>query len=159
MRFSRQEYWNVLPCPPPGDLLHSGIKPVSLCLLHWQAGSLPLAPPGKPLVRVLVWNKLLCYSGSRSLTGALPGRPQMNTSLSYVGGWWFQQCVNPGLSLTTYYAHPLRPQPKHSFIYSIPISIDNIVNLLVGQLQILGVTFHFFFTLDLLFNQLEILFV
>ena len=21
----------------------------SLCLLHWQAGSLPLAPPGKPL--------------------------------------------------------------------------------------------------------------
>ena len=43
MGFSRQEYWSGLPCPPPrgpgGGLLH---------LLHWQAGSLPLAPPGKP---------------------------------------------------------------------------------------------------------------
>ena len=28
-----------------------GIKPKSLCLLHWQAGSLPLAPPGKPLFK------------------------------------------------------------------------------------------------------------
>ena len=30
MGFSRQEYWSGLPCPPPGDLLNSGIKPVSL---------------------------------------------------------------------------------------------------------------------------------
>ena len=29
MRFSRQEYWSVLPCPPPGDLPHSGIKSAS----------------------------------------------------------------------------------------------------------------------------------
>ena len=28
--FSRQEYWNGLPCPPPGDLLNQGIKPASL---------------------------------------------------------------------------------------------------------------------------------
>ena len=47
MGFSRQEYWSGLPCPPPGDLPHLGIKPVSLHLLHWQAGSLPLVPPGK----------------------------------------------------------------------------------------------------------------
>ena len=26
-----------------------GIEPDPLCLLRWQAGSLPLAPPGKPL--------------------------------------------------------------------------------------------------------------
>ena len=25
--FSRQEYWNGLPCPPPGDLPHPGIEP------------------------------------------------------------------------------------------------------------------------------------
>ena len=25
-----------------------GIEPASLCLLYWQAGSLPLPPPGKP---------------------------------------------------------------------------------------------------------------
>ena len=28
--FSRQEYWGGLPRPPPGDLPHPGIKPVSL---------------------------------------------------------------------------------------------------------------------------------
>ena len=30
MGFSRQEYWNGLPCPSPEDLPDSGIKPVSL---------------------------------------------------------------------------------------------------------------------------------
>ena len=29
MRFSRQQYWSGLPCPPPGDLPHPGIEPVS----------------------------------------------------------------------------------------------------------------------------------
>ena len=42
--FSRQECWSGLACPPPGDLPDPGL----LCLLHRQAGSLPLAPPGKP---------------------------------------------------------------------------------------------------------------
>ena len=49
MGFSRQEYWNGLPCPPPGDLPDPGIESTSLCLLHWQMDSLPLAPPGKPI--------------------------------------------------------------------------------------------------------------
>ena len=44
MRFPRQEYWGGFPFPTPVDLPVSGIKPVSLSLLHWQAGSLPLAP-------------------------------------------------------------------------------------------------------------------
>ena len=45
---------------PPGDLPNSGILQGifatqgwhlhRLCLLYWQAGSLPLAPPGKPSV-------------------------------------------------------------------------------------------------------------
>ena len=30
MEFSRQEYWSVLPCLPPGDLPDPGIKPTSL---------------------------------------------------------------------------------------------------------------------------------
>ena len=36
--FSRQEYWNGLPCPPPGDLPGPGIKPESLnvsCIGRW----------------------------------------------------------------------------------------------------------------------------
>ena len=48
--FSRQEYWSGLPCPPPGDLPDSRMEPSLLCLLHWQVGSLPLAPPGKPFL-------------------------------------------------------------------------------------------------------------
>ena len=48
MGFSRQEYWSGLPCPLPGDLPNPGLKPHLLSLLHWQAGSLPLLPPGKP---------------------------------------------------------------------------------------------------------------
>ena len=50
MGFSKQEYWNGLLCPPPGNLPNPDIKPESLShFLHWQAGSLPLAVPGKPL--------------------------------------------------------------------------------------------------------------
>ena len=30
MGFSRQEYWSVLPCLPPGDLPNSGIEPISV---------------------------------------------------------------------------------------------------------------------------------
>ena len=41
---SRQEYWNGLPFPSPGDLLDPGIKPRSPTL---QADSLPFEPPGK----------------------------------------------------------------------------------------------------------------
>ena len=52
MGFFGPEYWSGLPCPPSGYLLDPGIKPISnlhlLCPLHWQVGSLPLAPPGKP---------------------------------------------------------------------------------------------------------------
>ncbi|CAN0560179.1 unnamed protein product [Rangifer tarandus platyrhynchus] len=40
MGFSR------VPVPSPRDLPDPGIEPTSLT---WQAGSLPLAPPGKPL--------------------------------------------------------------------------------------------------------------
>ena len=47
MGLSRQEYWSGLPFPPPGNLPDPGIKPLSLTLLDWQGGSLPLVPPGK----------------------------------------------------------------------------------------------------------------
>ena len=30
MEFSRQEYWNGLPCPTPGDLPDPGVEPLSL---------------------------------------------------------------------------------------------------------------------------------
>ena len=54
MGFSRQENWSGLPCPPPGDLSVTGIKPVSLMYLAltgrllttsatWEAHSIPAA--------------------------------------------------------------------------------------------------------------------
>ena len=42
MEFSRQEYWNGLPFPSPGDLPNPGIKPRSPAL---QANSVPAEPP------------------------------------------------------------------------------------------------------------------
>ena len=42
--FSKQEYWNGLPCPPLGDLPNPGIEPRSSSL---PADSLPSEPPGK----------------------------------------------------------------------------------------------------------------
>ena len=48
MGFYRREYWSTLPFPSPEDLPHPGIEPILFCLLHPQADSLPLVPPGKP---------------------------------------------------------------------------------------------------------------
>ena len=48
MGISSQEYWSGLPFPPPGDLPEQGSNPCLLCLLHWQAVSLPLYHLGGP---------------------------------------------------------------------------------------------------------------
>ena len=47
MGFPKQKYWNGLPFPSPEDLPNSRTEPASLCLWHWQAGSLLLVPHGK----------------------------------------------------------------------------------------------------------------
>ena len=55
MVFSRQEYWNGLPCLPQGDLTQGSnphliyLKPASHMSSALQEGSLPLVPSGKPL--------------------------------------------------------------------------------------------------------------
>ena len=49
MRFPRQEYWSGLPCPPPRICLTQGSNLRLFCLLLWQVGSLPLAPPGESM--------------------------------------------------------------------------------------------------------------
>ena len=51
MGFSRQEYWSGLPSLLQGIFLNwssQELNPCLLGLLHWQAGSLSLAPSGKP---------------------------------------------------------------------------------------------------------------
>ena len=93
MGFSRQEYWSGLPCPPPGILLTQEWNSHLLCLLHWQASSLPLVPPGKPFIQLLSCLNILRGRARRdscshracrrlkgesavSLTPLKPGHPQ-----------------------------------------------------------------------------------
>ena len=46
--FSRQEYWVGFHFLPQDFLATQGLTLGLLHLLHWQMGSLPLVPPGKP---------------------------------------------------------------------------------------------------------------
>ena len=50
MRFSSQEYWGGLPCPPP-DLPDPGIEPVSLT---------PPALAGRFFTTSAIWEVLVC---------------------------------------------------------------------------------------------------
>ena len=63
--FSRQEYWAVLPCPPPGNSPTQGSNPHLLCLLLWQVFSLPLVPTWKPrfivVTTINLSHLILCY--------------------------------------------------------------------------------------------------
>ena len=46
MRLPQQQYWSELPFPTLETFLTQGLNLPSLRFLHWQADSLPLAPPG-----------------------------------------------------------------------------------------------------------------
>ena len=48
MGFSRQEYWSWVAMPSSRGPYQPKDRSYLLRLLHWQADSLPLAPPGKP---------------------------------------------------------------------------------------------------------------
>ena len=57
MEFSRQEYWNGLPFPPPEDLPNPGIEPVSLAHPALAGGFFTTTPPGKPGINDLKYLK------------------------------------------------------------------------------------------------------
>ena len=67
MGLTRQEYCSGLPCPPPGIFPTQVSNPPLLCLPHWQTGSLPLVPPGKPSKYVLISNCDLNFHFANSL--------------------------------------------------------------------------------------------
>ena len=54
MGFSKQEHWNGLSFPSPGDLPNQGVRPMSPALL---ADSLPSEPRRKPTVLNKTLNK------------------------------------------------------------------------------------------------------
>ena len=82
MRFSRQKYWSGFPCPPPGALQTQGSNHHLLCLLHWQVGSLTLAPPEKPLYVIVVAQLFSCVR-----LFATPGPEACQAFLSLTVSW------------------------------------------------------------------------
>ena len=64
--------WVVMPfsrgSSPPRDQ-----TPISLCLLDWQAGTLPVPPPGKlrKIASSTIFNRKKTYSGIESVILAL----------------------------------------------------------------------------------------
>ena len=83
MGFSRQEYWSGLLCPSPGIFLTQGSNLRLLSLLHWQVGSLPLVPPGKPTQGYT--RNLTCH-GRREFQ--LEGCTTKANGWSHEPGWW-----------------------------------------------------------------------
>ena len=81
--FSRQEYWNGLSCPPPGNLPNPGIKPRSPAL---EVDSLLSESPGKPANTEMGSLSLLqgIFLTQESKQGLLPYR-QILYQLSYQG--------------------------------------------------------------------------
>ena len=73
MGFAGQEYSTGLPCPPPGDLPGSGIKPVSLTSPALAGGLFSSA-----------WELLLCWGqvGSNSLTKDWTWAPSIGSTQS-----------------------------------------------------------------------------
>ena len=54
--FSRQQHWSGCNFLLQGIFVTPGSNPCLLCLLHWQMGSLPLTPPGKPRWLHIIFN-------------------------------------------------------------------------------------------------------
>ena len=71
MRFSRQEYWSDLPCPPPGDLPDPGIEPAPPAL---QANSLPLSHRGSLLIYICVCLQCGRSPGEGATHSSRPGK-------------------------------------------------------------------------------------
>ena len=65
MGFSRQEYWNGLPFPLPGDLPNPGIEPSSPVALALPNGCFTTEPLGKPrnvmYNMINITNTAVCY--------------------------------------------------------------------------------------------------
>ena len=75
MKFSRQEYWNRLPFPSPGELPNPGIKPHVSCN---EANSIPLSylgNPKKPTQCSTVLIAQLCPTLCDSTDCRAPGSP------------------------------------------------------------------------------------
>ena len=70
MGFSRQEYWSGLPCPPPGDLPHPGIEPMSLMSPALIDGFFTTIAPWEAQVWAML--RYSCHDCSQFLNACTP---------------------------------------------------------------------------------------
>ena len=75
MVFPRQEYWSVLPFPPPGDLPDSGIKPTSLASPALANRFFTTESPGKPAILIKLTNGV--SAGPSTEHSGLVGFPEL----------------------------------------------------------------------------------
>ena len=70
-----------------GDLVDPGIEPLSPAFLHWQVGSLPVAPAGKPSFVLII------ASSHTHRKNGLPGWLSSRESACQYRGHGFDPCV------------------------------------------------------------------
>ena len=76
--FFRQEYWSELPFPPPGNLSHSGIEPMTSASPSLPEDSLPAESLGRPILHNSF--KLFMHVSDQSTNG----------HLSHWTSWWLE---------------------------------------------------------------------
>ena len=97
MKSFRQEYWNGLTYPPPGDLPNSMIKPTSLGSLSLAGRFFAIEQPGKPDYipsnKIRYWDfkefGVLCYSSPKKQIHLIRQPLPLGTFRSY-----FSSCVD-----------------------------------------------------------------
>ena len=138
MEFSRQEYWSGLPFPSPGDFPNSGMELCLLSLLHWQEGSLPLVPPGKPQI-ILSSVQFSCSVVSDSLWPhglqhtrlPCPSPTSGVYSSSCPLSWW----CHPTISSSVSPSPPSFNLSRHQGLFQWVSSLHQVAKVLECQLQ------------------------
>ena len=135
--FSRKEYWSGLACPPSGIFPAQGSNLHLLCLLHWRAGSLPLAPPGKPIFRCSAQFSCSVVSESlhpHGLQHIRPPCPSPTPGACSTPVHWVGDGIQP--------SHPLSsPSPpalnlsQHQGLFQLVSSLHEVAKVLEFQLQ------------------------
>ena len=100
MGSSRQEYWNGLPCPPPGDLPNSGVEPMSL---------MSPALAGRLFTIIATWEALIGISIPKMKFT----RPESNIEKKFK--YLFFSTITPP---------PFLPKNNHSKIHLFCIKLD-----------------------------------
>ena len=109
--FSRQEYWNELSCPPPGELPNAGIN---LSYSTLQADSLPSEPPGQPKNTGMASLSLLqgIFLGQKSYQDLLHCRG-IHNQLSY------QKSPIQSYIISNSFVNPMNWSPSRSSVHRI----------------------------------------